>query len=65
MVFAVIAIVKIASADDQAIWLWGCITLALCILSVIVMPNLPFVRVGIAFVLAFIGMIVYKVAADR
>lgn len=64
-VFAVVAMVRIASADDQSPLLWGLITFGLCVLSFMLMPGLPFIRVGIAFVVAFIGMIVYKVAADR
>ena len=63
-ILAVIAMVKIASADDQSPWIWGAITFALFIACVFLIP-LPFLRVGIAFGLAFIGMITYKVAANR
>jgi hypothetical protein len=63
-ILAVVAIVKIASADDQSPWLWGSVTFGLCILCIMFIP-LPFLRVGAAFVLAFVGMIAYKVVSDR
>jgi hypothetical protein len=63
-IMAVVAMVKIASADDQSPWLWGAATVALCVACIQLIP-MPFLRIGIAFGLAFIGMIAYKVAADR
>ncbi len=61
---AVVAMVRIASADDQSTVIWGSVTLALCVASVVFVP-IPFARVGFAFVLSFVAMIVYKMAANR
>ena len=62
---AIVAMVKIASADDQSPLLWGAATFGLCVVCIMLMPGLPFLRIGIAIVVAFIGMIAYKVAANR
>jgi len=63
-IMAIAAMVKVASADGQSGALWGFITFALCVACVLLIP-LPFLRIGIAFFLAFIGMVVYKVAANK
>ena len=59
----VVAMVRIASADGQSARLWGLITFLL-VLASLFLP-LPFIRVGIAFVVAFVAMFVYKVVANR
>ncbi|MDB5294757.1 MAG: hypothetical protein JWO31_740 [Phycisphaerales bacterium] len=64
LIAAVVAMVKIASADDQSTVIWGSITLALGVAFVMFVP-IPFARVGFAFVTSFVGMIAYKMAADR
>ena len=64
-IFTIVAMVKIASADDQSPLLWGAVTFALCVVCIMLMPGLPFIRIGVAFVLAFVGMVAYKVAANR
>jgi hypothetical protein len=60
---AVAAMVKIASADNQSATLWGLVTFLLVVASLFI--PLPFIRVGIAFVLAFVAMFTYKVVANR
>ena len=57
---AIVAMAKIADADDQSALLWGLITFALIVASLMLIP-LPLIRVGIAFVVAIIAMIIYKV----
>jgi hypothetical protein len=61
---AIGAMVKIADADNQSSLLWGAATFGLIVLCSILIP-LPFLRIGIAFVLAFIAMTAYKVIANR
>jgi hypothetical protein len=63
-VAAVVAMGRIADAEDQSQWAWVGITFALILLCFMLVP-LPFVRIGAGFGLAFIGMIGYKVAANR
>lgn len=63
VVAAVVAMGKIAAADDRSAMLWGAITLLTCFASVVI--PLPFVRVVIACVVVFIAMIVAKAIADR
>ena len=60
---AVVAMVRIASADNQSTTLWGLVTFMLVVASLFI--PLPFIRVGIAFVLAFLAMFTYKVVANR
>ena len=60
----IVAMAKIASADDQSPLLWGLITFALVAACVVLIP-LPFIRVGIAFVVAIAAMITYKVVSNR
>ena len=60
----VVAMVKIAGADDQSPLLWGGIAFLLTAACVVLIP-LPFIRVGIAFALSFVAMIAYKVLKDR
>jgi hypothetical protein len=62
-IMAVVAMGKIASADNQSPILWGSLTLLL-VIGCMFIP-LPFLRVGLAFVVAFVAMIGFKVAADR
>jgi hypothetical protein len=59
---AIVAIVKIADADGQTPWVWGLVTFGLIALSMVI--PLPFIRVLIAAVAAFVLMIVKKVARD-
>ena len=63
-VLLVVAIVKIADADDQSAGLWGGITV-LAVLAAFFFIPLPFLRVGIAGIVVFLSMIGYKVAASR
>ena len=63
IIAAVVLMVKVADFEDQSKLGWGVITLLLCIASLF-MP-LPFIRVGIAVVLAFAAMTTYKIIAKR
>ena len=60
---AVVAMARIASAENMSSVIWGSLTLAL-VVACMVIP-VPFLRVGLAFGLAFVAMIGYKVAANR
>jgi hypothetical protein len=60
---AVVAMVRIASADGQSSSLWGLITFLLVVGSLFI--PLPFIRVGIAFIVAFVAMFTYKVVANK
>jgi hypothetical protein len=59
----IVAMAKIASADDQSPIVWGALTGAI-IVGCFFIP-LPFLRLGIAFVVAFVAMIGYKVVRNR
>lgn len=61
--FVVVAMVKIASHEDLSPWVWGAISLAVCVLCLLI--PLPFIRVGIALVLSFAVMIVYNIIQSR
>ena len=63
-VLTVSAMVKIADADNQPRLLWGAVTCGLVIVCTALIP-LPFLRVGVAFVAAFIAMTGYKIYAER
>jgi hypothetical protein len=60
---AVIAMAKVASADNQSPIIWGSVTLLL-VIGCLFIP-MPFLRVGLAFALAFVAMIGFKVATNR
>jgi hypothetical protein len=62
-VLAIVAMGKIASADNQSPIIWGSVTLLL-VIGCMFIP-MPFLRVGVAFVLAFVAMIGFKVATNR
>ncbi len=49
---------KAADLSKQPGLLWGAITLGACIASVVLMPGWPMVRVGVAFVVMLVAMIV-------
>jgi chromate transport protein ChrA len=59
----VAATCKIASADNQSPIIWGSVTLLFCF-GCFLIP-MPFLRVGLAFILAFVAMIGYKTVANR
>lgn len=60
---AVVAMVRIADAEEQSRLLWGSVTVGLTILSLLL--PLPIVRVALAGILAFVAMFVYKIVANR
>ena len=62
-IMAVVAMAKVASADNQSPIIWGSVTFVLVIACLFI--PMPFLRVGLAFVLAFVAMIGYKVATNR
>lgn len=57
------AMAKIADADGRSGFVWGSITLALCLVSLAV--PLPFLRVLLAALLSFVLMMVAKARAGR
>jgi hypothetical protein len=63
-VMAIVAVVKIASADGQSGLLWGSVMFVLLVACIALIP-LPMLRIGIAGVLAFIAMFAYKVVANK
>lgn len=60
---ACIAMYRIAENDEQSPWAWVAITFGICMLCLAI--PLPLIRVGIAAVIAFGGMIAYKVVTNR
>lgn len=62
-VMAIVAMCRIASADDQSPIIWGAVTFLLVFGSFFI--PMPFLRIGLAFVLALVAMIGYKLATDR
>ena len=61
--FAIVAMVKIASQEDLSPWVWGAVTFGICI--VCLMIPLPFLRVLIALVLSFVAMIGWNVIQSK
>jgi hypothetical protein len=57
------AMAKIADADGRSSVVWGMITLAICAASFAI--PLPFLRVLLAFIAAFVVMMVAKARAGR
>jgi hypothetical protein len=57
------AMAKIADADGRSSIVWGIITLGLCLASGPI--PLPFLRILLAFIVAFILMMVAKARAGR
>ena len=60
----VVAIIKIASTDDQSPFVWGGVALLLGIACCMFVP-FPFFRVLLAGLLTFGAMIGYKVMANK
>ena len=63
-IMAIVAMVKIASADGQSGALWGLVTFV-CVAACVVLIPLPMLRVAIGGIIAFIAMFVYKLAANK
>jgi hypothetical protein len=57
------AMAKIAAADGRSPIAWGTITLAVCAASLAV--DMPFLRVLLAFLVAFVALMVVKARAGR
>ena len=60
---ACFAVAKVASVENESGIIWGAITFLLCAVSLLV--PLPFLRIFIAGLLAFVLMIVYKMTRGR
>ncbi|MBI1336473.1 MAG: hypothetical protein GC164_05875 [Phycisphaera sp.] len=60
---ACVVMAKVASADDQSGVLWFFVTFALCIGALFI--PLPFIRMLIAGIVAFVAMVGYKVMTNR
>ncbi len=59
-VIMIVAMAKIASADDLSPILWGVVAFVFCFLCMFI--PFPFARILIAAVLTFAAMTVYKMA---
>ena len=55
LVACCVGMYKIADADDKSGIIWACVTFALCMGCIALIP-LPFLRIFIAFILGFILM---------
>ncbi len=62
-VAACVAMGKIADADGRSAITWGAITLGLCVASIFI--PLPFLRILLAAVVAFILLMVAKFRSGR
>jgi hypothetical protein len=60
----IVGISRMAEADNMSGVKWGAITMLACIVAVAIIP-LPFIRVLIAGVGVFAGMVAVKGAASR
>jgi hypothetical protein len=60
----ILSMVKIADHDNQSPLLWGIVTFLITAACISLIP-IPFIRIGIAGLLVFVGMIGYKTIADR
>ena len=65
VVLLIVAMVKIAGNDNQSPLLWGIVTFVVAAACIVLIPSLPFIRVGIAGVLVFVGMIGYKTVSNN
>lgn len=63
IVAVVVAIAKIAAADDQSAVMWGVIAVVICGLSLLI--PLPFLRILLAGIVTFCAMIGYKMATNK
>lgn len=60
---AVVAMSRIASTENMSSIIWGAATFGICVLCLAI--PFPLIRMGIAFMLAFAAMTVYKIVANR
>lgn len=66
LIAACVLMYRIADADDNGSPLiWAVATFLFGLATVFFLPMWPFVRVGLAVVLAFVGMIVWNVVAEN
>jgi hypothetical protein len=61
---AVIAIARIADAENRSSLIWGGITLAACVLCTMLVP-IALLGIGLGFLLAFAAMFVVKMIESR
>jgi hypothetical protein len=62
-ILLIVAMLKIANADNQSPVLWGGVTFLVAAACIALIP-LPFIRLGIAGVVVFLAMIGYKAATN-
>ena len=55
---------RVAEIDNESGPMWAGIAVATCVLSLFVIPWM-LLRIGIATVAVFVGMIVYRMVKDR
>lgn len=60
---AIVAMSRIASAENKSPVIWGAVTFGICVLCLAI--PLPLIRMGIAFMLAFVAMTAQKIIASR
>ena len=63
IIAACVGMAKIADADGRSSMTWGIITLGICMASLLI--PLPFLRVLLGLVTAFIAMMIAKARNDR
>jgi hypothetical protein len=63
-ILLIVLMVKIANNDGQTGWVWGVITFFVTLVCMVLIP-LPLLRVGVAGIAVFVGMIGYKTVANR
>ena len=56
---------RVAAVENQSEIMWGAITAGLCIASILVLPQLPFLRILIAGAAAFLVWMAYVLLAKR
>ena len=62
---AVLAMYRIADAENRSGLAWGALTFAICFACMIAMPMLPLINIGIGLFLSFMMMMVLKMVASR
>jgi hypothetical protein len=63
---AIVAMYRIAEAEDRSGWLWGALTFLFCLTCYWALPfPFPPLNVAIGFFLAFMSMTAMKIVATR
>ncbi len=65
IIMAIVAMLRLADAENRRGWIWGFFTLGLCVGSLYLMPNWPIVRIGAAFGVSFLTMFIVNGQGKR